>query len=153
MQRSKIRVEIKKLSHGEDLPLPSYATMQSAGMDLYAALSTPVVLNSFEKLLIPTGIVIAIPNGFEGQIRPRSGLAAKNGITVLNAPGTIDADYRGEVKVCLINLSKQPYEIKRGDRIAQILITPIPQVLWNEIEEFCTEETDRNEGGFGSSGR
>lgn len=153
MQRSKIRVEIKKLLHGEDLPLPSYATMQSAGMDLYAALSTPVVLNSFEKLLIPTGMVIAIPNGFEGQIRPRSGLAAKNGITVLNAPGTIDADYRGEVKVCLINLSKQPYEIKRGDRIAQILITPIPQVLWDEIEEFYTEETDRNEGGFGSSGR
>lgn len=153
MQRSKIRVEIKKLSHGENLPLPSYATMQSAGMDLYAALSTPVVLNSFEKLLIPTGIVIAIPNGFEGQIRPRSGLAAKNGITVLNAPGTIDADYRGEVKVCLINLSKQPYEIKRGDRIAQILIAPVPQVLWDEIEEFCTEETDRNEGGFGSSGR
>ncbi|APR98319.1 dUTP diphosphatase [Wolbachia endosymbiont of Folsomia candida] len=153
MERSKVKVEIKKLSHGEGLPLPCYATMQSAGMDLYAAVSSSVILASLEKLLIPTGIVIAIPDGFEGQIRPRSGLAAKHGITVLNSPGTIDSDYRGEVKICLINLSNQPYEIKRGDRIAQILIAPIPQVLWSETEEFCTEETDRNEGGFGSSGR
>nr|CAH7719359.1 unnamed protein product [Callosobruchus chinensis] len=127
--------------------------MQSAGMDLYAALDDSVILNPLERLLIPTGIVIAIPNGFEGQVRPRSGLAAKYGITVLNSPGTIDSDYRGEVKVCLINLSNQPYEIKRGDRIAQILITPISQVIWDDREEFYTEETVRNEGGFGSSGR
>ncbi|WP_395463605.1 dUTP diphosphatase [Wolbachia endosymbiont of Cantharis cryptica] len=153
MQRSKIKVEIKKLSHGEDLPLPYYATMQSAGMDLYAALDSSVILNPSERLLIPTGIVIAIPDGFEGQVRPRSGLAAKHGITVLNSPGTIDSDYRGEVKVCLINLGNQPYEIKRGDRIAQILIAPVPQVIWDDTEEFCTEETDRNAGGFGSSGR
>ncbi|MFP3022985.1 MAG: dUTP diphosphatase [Wolbachia sp.] len=153
MQRDKIKVEIKKLSHGESLPLPCYATMQSAGMDLYAALDDSVILNPLERLLIPTGIVIAIPNGFEGQVRPRSGLAAKHGITVLNSPGTIDSDYRGEVKVCLINLSNQPYEIKRGDRIAQILITPISQVIWDDREEFYTEETVRNEGGFGSSGR
>lgn len=153
MQRDKIKVEIKKLSHGKNLPLPCYATMQSAGMDLYAALDNSVILNPLERLLIPTGIVIAIPNGFEGQIRPRSGLAAKHGITVLNSPGTIDSDYRGEVKVCLINLSNQPYEIKRGDRIAQILITPVSQVIWDDREEFCTEETVRNEGGFGSSGR
>ncbi|WP_264374688.1 dUTP diphosphatase [Wolbachia endosymbiont (group B) of Carcina quercana] len=153
MQRDKIKVEIKKLSHGESLPLPCYATMQSAGMDLYAALDYSVILNPLERLLIPTGIVIAIPNGFEGQVRPRSGLAAKHGITVLNSPGTIDSDYRGEVKVCLINLSNQPYEIKRGDRIAQILITPVSQVIWDDREEFCTEETVRNEGGFGSSGR
>lgn len=153
MQRDKIKVEIKKLSHGESLPLPCYATMQSAGMDLYAALDDSVILNPLERLLIPTGIVIEIPNGFEGQVRPRSGLAAKHGITVLNSPGTIDSDYRGEVKVCLINLSNQPYEIKRGDRIAQILITPVSQVIWDDREEFCTEETVRNEGGFGSSGR
>ncbi len=153
MQRDKIKVEIKKLSHGESLPLPCYATMQSAGMDLYAALNDSAVLNPLERLLVPTGIVIAIPNGFEGQIRPRSGLAAKHGITVLNSPGTIDSDYLGEVKVCLINLSNQPYEIKRGDRIAQILITPVPEIIWNNIEEFYAKETARNEGGFGSSGR
>ncbi|WCR58007.1 dUTP diphosphatase [Wolbachia endosymbiont of Ctenocephalides felis wCfeJ] len=153
MQRSKIKVEVKKLSHGEDLPLPCYTTAQSAGMDLYAALDSPVVLNPLERLLIPTGIIIAVPNGFEGQVRPRSGLAAKHGITVLNSPGTIDSDYRGEVKVCLINLSNQPYEIKRGDRIAQILIAPAFWVVWNSTEEFCIEETDRNAGGFGSSGR
>ncbi|BET36051.1 dUTP diphosphatase [Wolbachia pipientis] len=153
MQRDKIKVEIKKLSHGESLPLPCYATMQSAGMDLYTALNDSAVLNPLERLLVPTGIVIAIPNGFEGQIRPRSGLAAKHGITVLNSPGTIDSDYRGEVKVCLINLSNQPYEIKRGDRIAQILITPVPEIIWNNIEEFYAKETARNEGGFGSSGR
>ncbi|QEK89965.1 dUTP diphosphatase [Wolbachia endosymbiont of Chrysomya megacephala] len=153
MQRDKIKVEIKKLSHDKSLPLPCYATMQSAGMDLYAALDDSVILNPLERLLIPTGIVIAIPNGFEGQVRPRSGLAAKHGITVLNSPGTIDSDYRGEVKVCLINLSNQPYEIKRGDRIAQILITPVPEIIWNNIEEFYAKETARNEGGFGSSGR
>ncbi|WP_264336688.1 MULTISPECIES: dUTP diphosphatase [unclassified Wolbachia] len=153
MQRDKIKVEIKKLSHGEDLSLPCYATTQSAGMDLYAALDDSIILNPLERLLVPTGIVIAIPNGFEGQIRPRSGLAAKHGITVLNSPGTIDSDYRGEVKVCLINLSNQPYEIKRGDRIAQILITPVPEIIWNNIEEFYAKETARNEGGFGSSGR
>uniref|UniRef100_A0A3B0IXE9 Deoxyuridine 5'-triphosphate nucleotidohydrolase n=1 Tax=Wolbachia endosymbiont of Aleurodicus floccissimus TaxID=2152762 RepID=A0A3B0IXE9_9RICK len=153
MQRDKIKVEIKKLPHGESLPLPCYATMQSAGMDLYAALNDSAVLNPLERLLVPTGIVIAIPNGFEGQIRPRSGLAAKHGITVLNSPGTIDSDYRGEVKVCLINLSNHSYEIKRGDRIAQILITPVPEIIWNNIEEFYAKETARNEGGFGSSGR
>ncbi|AAW70943.1 dUTPase [Wolbachia endosymbiont strain TRS of Brugia malayi] len=153
IQRNKIKVEIKKLSHGKDLPLPCYATMQSAGMDLYAALGNSIVLNPLERLLIPTGIVIVIPNGFEGQIRPRSGLAAKYGITVLNSPGTIDSDYRGEVKVCLINLSNQPYEIKRGDRIAQILIAPVFRVIWDDAERLCTEETERSAGGFGSSGR
>jgi dUTP pyrophosphatase len=153
VQRSNIKAEIKKLSHGEDLPLPCYATTQSAGMDLYAALNDSAILNPLERLLIPTGIVIAIPSGFEGQVRPRSGLAVKHGITVLNSPGTIDSDYRGEVKVCLINLSNQSYEIKRGDRIAQILIAPASQVIWDDTEEFYVEETDRNAGGFGSSGR
>ncbi|WP_025263969.1 dUTP diphosphatase [Wolbachia endosymbiont of Onchocerca volvulus] len=149
----KIEVEIRKLLHGEGLPLPCYTTAQSAGMDLYAALGNFVILNPLERLLIPTGIVIAIPNGFEGQIRPRSGLAAKHGITVLNSPGTVDSDYRGEVKVCLINLSNQPYEIRRGDRIAQILVTPVSWIVWNNTEEFYMEETDRNASGFGSSGR
>ncbi|MDM8334904.1 dUTP diphosphatase [Wolbachia pipientis] len=153
MQGSQIKVEIKKLSHGEGLPLPCYATTQSAGMDLYAALNDFAVLNPLERLLIPTGIVIAIPNGFEGQIRPRSGLAAKHGITILNSPGTIDSDYRGEVKVCLINLSNQPYKIKREDRIAQILISSVSQVIWNDTKEFCIEETDRSAEGFGSSGK
>ncbi|MGL9733061.1 MAG: dUTP diphosphatase [Wolbachia sp.] len=153
MQRSNVKVEIKKLSHGEDLPLPYYATTQSAGMDLYAALNGSAILNPLKRLLIPTGIIIAIPNGFEGQIRPRSGLAAKHGITVLNSPGTIDSDYRGEIKVCLINLSNQSYEIKRGDRIAQIIIVPMSRIIWDNTEEFYVEETDRNALGFGSSGK
>lgn len=152
MQHKEITVRIKKLSHGDDLPLPSYATVQSAGMDLYAAVKTTLTLKPMEKSLIPTGIVAAIPEAFEGQIRPRSGLAAKHGVTVLNAPGTIDSDYRGEIKVCLINLSDQPYEIKRGDRIAQILINPVYRVIWNEMEEVLEEETERSVSGFGSSG-
>ncbi|QKX02039.1 dUTP diphosphatase [Wolbachia endosymbiont of Dirofilaria (Dirofilaria) immitis] len=149
----KIRVEIKKLLHGEGLPLPCYATAQSAGMDLYAALDDFVILNPLERLLVPTGIIIAIPNGFEGQIRPRSGLAVKYGVTILNSPGTVDSDYRGEVRVCLINLSNQPYKIERGDRIAQILITSVSWVVWSNTEKFYIEETDRDAGGFGSSGR
>ncbi|QKX01290.1 dUTP diphosphatase [Wolbachia endosymbiont of Dipetalonema caudispina] len=149
----KIKVEIKKLLHGGDLPFPDYITAHSAGMDLYAALDDFVILNPFERLLIPTGIVIAIPNGFEGQIRPRSGLAVKYGITVLNSPGTIDSDYRGEVGVCLINLGNRPYEIRRRDRIAQILVAPVSWVIWSNTEEFYMEKTDRNKGGFGSSGR
>lgn len=147
---TEIKVEIKKLPHGK---LPCYATVGSAGMDLYAAVDASIILKPLEKFLVPTGIIIAIPNGFEGQVRPRSGLAAKHGIAVLNSPGTIDSDYRGEIKVCLINLSDQSYEIKKGDRIAQILITPVPKIIWHNVEEFTIDETDRNTGGFGSSGR
>jgi len=147
---TEIKVEIKKLPHGE---LPCYATVGSAGMDLYAAVDAPIILRPLERFLVPTGIIIAIPNGFEGQVRPRSGLTAKHGIAVLNSPGTIDSDYRGEVKVCLINLSDQSYEIKKGDRIAQILITPVPKIIWHSVEEFTIDETDRDTGGFGSSGR
>lgn len=153
MQSKKITVKIKRLPHGKDLPLPFYATEQSAGMDLYAAVETTFVLKPMEKSLIPTGIITVIPEGFEGQIRPRSGLAAKHGITVLNSPGTIDSDYRGEIKVCLINLSNKEYEIKRGDRIAQILVSPVYTVTWDEMEELFAEETERSAGGFGSSGR
>ncbi|MDN5247975.1 MAG: dUTP diphosphatase [Wolbachia endosymbiont of Tyrophagus putrescentiae] len=152
MQRDKIEIEIKKLPHGKDLPLPCYATVQSAGMDLYAAVDTSIILNSLERVLVPTGIIIAVPDGFEAQVRPRSGLAAKHGITVLNSPGTIDSDYRGEVKVCLINLSDQQYEIKRGDRIAQILVAPVTKITWKDVEEFTVSETERDTGGFGSSG-
>lgn len=147
---TEIKVEIKKLPHGK---LPCYATVGSAGMDLYAAVDASIILKPLERFLVPTGIIIAIPNGFEGQVRPRSGLAAKHGIAVLNSPGTIDSDYRGEIKVCLINLSDQSYEIKKGDRIAQILITPVPKIIWHNVEEFTIDETDRNTGGFGSSGR
>ncbi|WP_253299951.1 dUTP diphosphatase [Wolbachia endosymbiont of Chironomus riparius] len=152
MQRTQINIEIKQLSNGIDLPLPSYATIQSAGMDLYAAIDTSIVLKPLDRFLISTGIIIAIPNGFEGQIRPRSGIAAKHGITVLNSPGTIDSDYRGEIKVCLINLSNQQYEIKRGDRIAQIIIAPTFKIVWSKVREFIENKTERDTGGFGSSG-
>ncbi len=150
MTAMKLNIEIKKLPHGK---LPSYATSQSAGMDLYAAIDTSVTLNSLAMFLIPSGIIIAIPDGFEGQIRPRSGLASKHGITLINSPGTIDSDYRGEIKICLINLSNKAYTIQRGDRIAQILITPVPKVIWKEVETFTVSETARDTGGFGSSGK
>lgn len=148
---TEIKVEIKKLPHGEKLPC--YATVGSAGMDLYAAIEITILLKPLERVLVPTGIIMAIPNGFEGQVRPRSGLAVKHGVAVLNSPGTIDSDYRGEVQVCLINLSDQSYEIRKGDRIAQILITPVPKIIWNSVEEFTIDKTDRNTGGFGSSGK
>jgi dUTP pyrophosphatase len=147
-----LKIEIKKLPHGQDLPLPSYATLQSAGMDLYAAIENDLVLDPLTRLLVPSGIVISILNGFEGQIRPRSGMAVNHGITVSNSPGTIDSDYRGEIKVCLINLSNEQYRIKRGDRIAQIVINPVTKISWHEVEKFTIDKTDRGTGGFGSSG-
>jgi len=131
-------------------PLPFYSTEQSAGMDLYASLPEPKELQPMERALIPTGIFIAIPENYEAQVRPRSGLAIKNGITVLNAPGTIDADYRGEVKVILINLSNEPFIIRNGDRIAQLVVAKYEKIVWNEVEKLS--ETERGEGGFGSSG-
>ncbi|OEY86588.1 deoxyuridine 5'-triphosphate nucleotidohydrolase [Wolbachia pipientis] len=147
-----IKIEIKQLPHGQDLPLPRYATAQSAGMDLYAAIENDLILEPLTRLLVPSGIMIAIPNGFEGQIRPRSGMAINHGITVLNSPGTIDSDYRGEIKVCLINLSDQQYKIKRKDRIAQIVITSVTKIDWNPSEQFTISTTNRNADGFGSSG-
>jgi dUTP pyrophosphatase len=131
-------------------PLPYYSTEHSAGMDLRAFLTEPVVLQPMERALIPTGLFIEIPEGFEAQVRSRSGLAIKNGITVLNSPGTIDADYRGEVKVILINLSNEPFTVQSGDRIAQMIIAQYEKIAWNEIEELS--ETERGAGGFGSSG-
>ena len=129
---------------------PAYATAQSAGMDLRANLEAPITLNPMERAMIPTGLFIELPVGYEAQVRPRSGLAAKHGITVLNTPGTIDADYRGEIKVILINLSTEPFEIQHGERIAQMIIAKHETVQWEEVEVLS--DTERGAGGFGSSG-
>lgn len=132
-------------------PCPSYATAQSAGMDLKANLKEPAVLQPLQRMLVPTGLYIALPEGYEAQVRPRSGLAIKHGITVLNTPGTVDADYRGEVCVILVNLSQEPFEIVPGERIAQMVIARHEQVEWEEVE--ILNETLRGAGGFGSTGK
>ena len=142
----KIQV-INKSKH----PLPQYATSQSAGMDLRANLDTPIVLKPLQRCLVPTGIFMALPEGFEAQVRPRSGLAIKKGIGVLNSPGTIDADYRGEVCVILVNLSSEEFVIEDGERIAQMVIARHEQAEWQEVE--ILEETERGAGGFGHTGR
>jgi len=147
---STILVKIIKLEHGISLPLPSYATLQSAGMDLMAATAEAITIACGETALISTGIAIALPNGYEAQIRPRSGLALKHGITVLNTPGTIDTDYRGEVKVILINHSKDDFIVEPGMRIAQMIVAPYIQVKWEESNSL--EETHRGSEGFGSTG-
>lgn len=131
--------------------LPSYATQAAAGMDLYANIDTPIILKSLERTLVATGLFIELPVGYEAQVRPRSGLAFKNGLTVLNSPGTIDADYRGEIKVILVNLSNQDFTINDGERIAQLVIAKHEQAEWIEVEQL--EETARGEGGFGSTGK
>lgn len=146
-----LKVKIKRFPHSKDLALPSYATIGSAGMDLLYAGYEPVILKPLERALLPTGIAIELPDGFEAQVRPRSGLAIKHGITILNAPGTIDPDYRGEIKVALINLGQEDFPIKRGDRIAQLIIAPFVKVLWEEVDELSP--TLRGENGFGSTGR
>ena len=147
---NKPEIRVRRLSHGEGLPLPHYASEQAAGMDLRAAVEETVVLEPGERLLIPTGFAMALPSGYEAQVRPRSGLALKHGVTVLNAPGTIDADYRGEVCVILVNHGDMPFPISRGDRIAQMIVAPFSQAVWRECEEL--PETERGSGGFGSSG-
>ena len=146
-----IRVPIRRLPHADGLELPSYATDHSAGMDLRAAVDEPLVLGPGERVLVPTGLQIALPTGHEGQVRPRSGLAVKHGVTVLNSPGTIDADYRGEVKVILINLGKEPFTITRGERIAQLVVARHEAVQWETSEDLA--DTLRGEGGFGHTGR
>lgn len=143
-------IALKQLPNAEGLELPYYATEHSAGMDLQAAIDEPVTLAAGESTLIKTGLSIALPAGFEAQIRPRSGLAFKSGITVLNSPGTIDADYRGEIGVILINHSKQDFVIERGMRIAQMVIAPYTRAEWQIVETL--DETARGEGGFGSTG-
>ncbi len=140
-----------KIVNKSDNPTPSYATEMSAGMDLRANLDMPVTLAPMERQLIPTGIFIELPRGYEAQVRPRSGLAAKHGITVLNSPGTVDADYRGEIRVVLVNLSEEPFEIVPGERIAQMVVARHEQVQWEPVEVL--DDTDRGAGGFGSTGR
>lgn len=143
-------VSITRLPNGKDLSLPSYATEHSAGMDLLAAIDAPIVLKPGERKLVPTGIAIALPDGYEAQVRPRSGLALKSGISIVNAPGTVDADYRGEVGVILINMSQDEFKIERGMRIAQMVIAPYTRASWSEVIELPT--SDRGAGGFGSTG-
>jgi dUTP pyrophosphatase len=146
-------VEVSRLPHGEGLALPAYQTEHAAGLDLVAAVAeaAPLTLAPGERVLVPTGLAIALPAGFEGQVRPRSGLALKHGITVLNAPGTIDADYRGEVSVVLINHGSESFVIRRGDRIAQLVIAPVHRVQL--IPTLVLSETSRSTGGYGSTGR
>ena len=148
-----IKVEVHQLPHGADLLLPIYQTADAAGLDLLAAVpqSAPLLLLPGRYEMVPTGLTIALPPGYEAQVRPRSGLAAKHGITVLNAPGTIDADYRGEIKVILINHGDQAFAIKRGDRIAQMIVAPVTQVRLAEAASLT--DTQRGAGGFGSTGR
>lgn len=145
-----VEVAIKRLENAENIDIPAYATEHSAGLDLQAAVTEPVELKVGEFTLIKTGLSIALPDGYEAQIRPRSGLAFKHGVTVLNSPGTIDADYRGEIGVLLINHGKENFVIERGMRIAQMVIAPYTQVRFNETENLS--ETARGEGGFGSTG-
>lgn len=148
-----IDVEITPLPHAEGLPLPAYQTPLSAGMDLHAALpaEAPVTLAPLERALIPTGLTLALAPGTEGQVRPRSGLAARHGVTVLNSPGTLDADYRGELKVILVNLSNEPFTVVRGERIAQLVVARHERVQWQPVAALA--ETTRGAGGFGSTGR
>ncbi len=147
-----VSVRIMWLDHGRDLPLPAYETADAAGMDLRAAVSdaTPCRLAPGDRAAIPTGLSIALPPGFEAQVRPRSGLALKSGVTVLNSPGTIDADYRGEIRVILINHGPEGVTLRRGDRIAQLVIAPVSRATWEEAETL--EATVRGAGGFGSTG-
>lgn len=147
-----IRVAVQRLPHSNGLALPRYETEGAAGMDLLAALdeAEPLTLAPGARALVPTGLAIALPTGFEAQVRPRSGLAAKNGVTVLNSPGTIDCDYRGEVKVILVNHGAEPFVITRGTRIAQMVVAPVTQAVLAEVENL--DETTRGAGGFGSTG-
>jgi len=148
---SKPVLQFKILPHGEGLDLPAYETAQAAGMDMRAAIDTPLTLAPGAFALVPTGLAMALPVGFEAQIRPRSGLAAKHGVTVLNTPGTIDSDYRGEVKIILINHGTEAFVISRGERIAQMVIAPVVQAVCETVEEL--NATARGAGGFGSTGK
>jgi dUTP pyrophosphatase len=140
-----------KIINNSSNPLPSYATEGSAGMDLMADIEVPVTLVSLERKLIPTGLFMELPQGYEAQVRPRSGLAIKHGITCLNSPGTIDSDYRGEIKIILVNLSQEPHTIQPGDRIAQMIISKVEQASWEAVKFI--ETTKRNQGGFGHTGK
>jgi len=145
-----IEIEVVRLAHARDLELPAYASAAAAGADLVAAIDHDIELGPLERRIVPTGISIALPVGFEAQVRPRSGLAAKHGVTVANAPGTIDADYRGEIGVILINLGREPFRISRGMRIAQLVVARHARAVWREASEL--DRTARGAGGFGSTG-
>ena len=145
-----IRVAITRLNGSEDLPLPGYMTDHAAGMDLVAAVERELVLSPGQRALVPTGIAIALPEGFEAQLRPRSGLALKSGITLVNTPGTIDADYRGEIRIILINHGHEAFVVRRGDRIAQMIVAPVCRVRWDV--QAALPSTDRGSGGFGHTG-
>ncbi|MGO0122977.1 dUTP diphosphatase [Desulfothermobacter acidiphilus] len=144
-------IPVRRLPHAADLPLPAYATPMAAGLDLYAACSAPVTLHPGERQMIPTGLILALPEGYLADLRPRSGLAWKHGVTLLNSPGTIDADYRGEIKVVLVNLGGEPWTCYRGDRIAQLVVLPVARVTLREVSEL--DPTSRGEGGFGHTGK
>ena len=149
---SSVSVRVRRVrTHPEPLPLPRYETELAAGMDLRADIEGELTLGPMERMAVPTGLALAMPPGYEAQLRPRSGLALKHGITLLNSPGTVDADYRGEVKVLLVNLSSQPFTLRRGERIAQLVVAPVSQV--SLVELTVLDDTERGEGGFGSTGR
>lgn len=150
MKEEKVKVCWLVPENERDLHLPGYETVGAAGMDVEAAVRTRLVVQPGERVLVPTGLRVALPCGYELQVRPRSGLAVKYGVTVLNSPGTIDADYRGEVKIALINLGQHPYTITRGDRIAQLVLAPVVRAVW--VETAALDTTERNSGGFGHTG-
>jgi len=152
MTATDVEVAVLRLAHAADLPLPAYASEGAAGLDLRAA--TPdgetIEISPGERRVVPTGLCIALPSGYEAQVRPRSGLARRNGVTCLNSPGTVDSDYRGEIAVILVNLGHEPFAVTRGDRIAQLVVAPVSRAVWRPVEDL--EETVRGAGGFGSSG-
>ena len=145
-----VAIKVRRLPHAAGLPLPAPASAGSAGLDLRAAVADEIVIAPRARVLVPTGLVLEIPPGWEGQVRPRSGLALRHGITLPNAPGTIDSDYRGELSVILANLGSESFTVRRGDRIAQLIVAPVASVVWEEAEELAASE--RQEGGFGSTG-
>ena len=145
-----VPVRVRRLPHNQDLPFPCYATDGAAGMDLLAAVTEPVVVAPGQRVLIPTGLAIALPSGYELQIRPRSGLALRHGIVLPNSPGTIDEDYRGEIQVIVLNTGSEPFQVERGTRIAQAVLAPVVRAAWHEVADL--DVTTRNAGGFGSTG-
>lgn len=150
MTTERVRVRLRRLPHAADLPLPEPASSGSAGLDLRAAIEDELELAPGQRLQVPTGVSLELPSGWEGQVRPRSGLAARHGVTLLNTPGTIDSDYRGEVQVIVVNLGQEAFRLRRGDRIAQLVVAPVSRVVVEEVESLS--DTQRGEGGFGSTG-
>ncbi len=145
-----LRIEVKRQPHGQGLPLPAYMTDGCSGMDVRAAVEEPLVIGPGRVTLVPTGLSVSVPEGFEIQVRPRSGLALRSGVTVLNSPGTIDADYRGEVGVILANLGDEPFRVERGDRIAQLVVARVERCRWDEVDDL--DDSQRGDGGFGHTG-